>query len=316
MEHDFTLSNPEVYYNMKTDKYHYKLNDTILPSKYVKLIKSLKIPIVYTTLWISKKPNVNLLAIALDRKGKKQYYYSKDHVSSRNGKKLEIMYRLIRKINKFKKLNELNADNMHHTKIKTMAFMIKTIELTNIRVGNKKYLDRNNSFGLATLQKKHISIKNNKLMEISFNGKHNVQQHLTITCPKTIKFIKSMLILPEDWIFKYPNTNKTEYFRISAQDLNQYLQSIIGNSFTCKDFRTYGANVIFLKTLQGLDIPLNEYQNKRNISKSITETANKLGNNKATSKGSYVSEFIIDEYTKNPEMIKKLSLEKILKLAL
>jgi DNA topoisomerase-1 len=313
MNEDFTKYNPEIYYDANNESYFYKSNNCPVKSKYLKVIKLLNIPKVYTTIWLSKDLKNNLLAVALDVKDKKQYYYSKDHVSSRKDKKLEMVYRLSKQLTKFKKINDRNMETKEHTKIKTMAFMIKTIELTNIRIGNKKYLDKNNSFGLTTLQKQHISIKNKDMMDISFNGKHSVHQNLSISCPKVISFYKYMISLPEDWIFKYPSNGK--YFMISAQDLNQYLQSIIGKDFTCKDFRTHGANVIFLKTLQKLDTPENESHSKKNVFKAIAETASKLGNNKATSKNSYISDFITLEYNKNPEFVKKSSLEKILKLA-
>ena len=59
----------------------------------------------------------------------------------------------------------------------------------NFRIGNEKYKKENNSFGVTTLQKKHVKIKNDSLI-IDFNGKKNVRNTCKVTNKKVIKSLK------------------------------------------------------------------------------------------------------------------------------
>ena len=309
---NFIEENPEIKYN-SSKEYVYVKNGKIVSKKSVQRIKDLKIPLVYTTIWLSKDVFSDIQAIALDSKGRKQYFYSNKWISGRSVKKFERMYRFLYKL---PILHEKMAKDMKGKKFKkrrTIAYMLRIVELTNIRIGNKKYLDQNDSFGLTTLKKEHIDIRKGKVVFV-FKGKHKVSQELAINDLKVSNFIKKMNNLPTDWIMKYENKDGN-WYRVSAQDVNNYIHDAIGSDFTCKDFRTHGANTTFLCALKECDVPVSENDKKRNISYALEKTANKLGNNKATSKKSYVMDYVIDEYRKNPKWVKDTFLLQILKKA-
>lgn len=309
---NFTEINPKIIRD-SSGKYVYDKTKKEISKKMDKRIKDLKIPIVYTTLWVSKDSKSDIQVIALDSKQRKQYFYSDKWISKRHNEKFLRMYKFVEKLPKLRKHVEQDINVKSFSKQKTMAFMVLIMDLTNIRIGNKKYLDQNESFGLTTLKKEHVITKGNTTKFI-FRGKHGIHQELTIDNPKITNFIKKSLKAPTEWVMKYQSSDNL-FYRVSAQDVNNYIHSIIGEDFTCKDFRTHGANKTFLKTLQELDIPESERQTKKNVSIALEKTAESLGNNKATSKKSYVMDYIIDEYQKNPEWIKYSKLIEILKKA-
>lgn len=316
-----------VYFNTRTKKE--------IPSSSLKRIKSLGIPLAYKKLWLSKDISGKIQAVALDGKGKKQYFYSSEWIEERDDHKFQRMYKfskalpkLMKKVEEDLRLGECKTSSINYSKKTTMAYMIKILDLTNIRIGNKKYLDQNESYGLTTLCKEHISFekikesnsnesntKESKTKEskpkvvINFNGKHNVLQNIEIEDEGTVHFIKRMMLLPTEWIMKYRSSkNEEEYHAVSAQDLNNYMQETIPE-FSCKDFRTYGANKTFIESLKkfsGTDL-------KKNVSDALELTADKLGNNKATSKKSYVMDCLIEKYLEDPKFIKSTRFDKLLK---
>ena len=95
-------------------------------------------------------------------------------------------------VQNLKKINRvINSDlySYSDSKEKQIALILKLIMDCNFRVGNEKYCKENNSFGVTTLQKKHIKIKDNKVT-IDFNGKKNVRNTCTIRNKKLVKTLK------------------------------------------------------------------------------------------------------------------------------
>ena len=177
-----------------------------------------------------------------------------------------------------------------------MAYMLDIVIDTNIRVGNKKYMTANNSFGLTTLMKEHLSWnKGNAILK--FRGKHGVIQNIEISNKQIIQFLHTMESLPEKWLMKY-KSHDGKWYRVSAQDLNSYFHGIVGEGYSIKDCRTWGANKVFVESI--LKLPLSGGIEK-NISYALDACALKLGNTKATSKKSYVMDYVMDEYRKNPK---------------
>jgi len=289
---------------LKDDKYILEKNGKPCPKVYLKLIQFMKIPKAYETVWLSKNKESNIQAIALDSKNRKQYYYSKEWIANRSSEKFQRMYKFMKKMPLLDKSIQTDIKQKMDTKTKTMAIMLKIVQLTHIRIGNKKYMDQNSSSGLTTLKKSNVLKCNNSSTVLKFTGKHKVEHTIEIKDPTIAKFIKHNLTTPKDWIMKFKSSDG-EYYRVSAQDLNDYIHSIIGDGFSCKDFRTHGANVTFYETLKSLVFPETPSKIKSNIIKAMDVTAVKLGNNRSTSKSSYVMDHIILTYTKNPKCIKK-----------
>jgi DNA topoisomerase-1 len=289
----------------------YKLvkNNSVLCNSKIKRIHALAIPTVYKEVWLAKSKDNKIQAVALDGKGKKQYFYSKEWNNQRQTAKGDRLREFLDIVPKVAKTTRYNKQKKGWGKTKTMSYMLDIVMDTNIRVGNMKYLQANNSFGLTTLKKEHLRWSGNKAL-LDFRGKHGVQQHIEITNKSLTKFLHAMEELPEDWLMKYQSQDG-KYYRVNAQDLNTYLHSIAGPSFTIKDYRTWGANITFVETLSGLPLPVSPGEVQKNISLALEAAAGKLGNTKATSKKSYVMDELVGLYTTNPDGVVKLGVNII-----
>lgn len=293
-----TFIDNSIELEFRGDVYIIKATNKPLRNPRLERLKGLGIPLVYTSLWLSRSPDSKIQAIALDKLGRKQYYYSKEWESQRENDKESRLREFMEVVPIIKTQSTRDKCRKGWPRRKTMAYMLDIVRETNIRVGNKKYLDKYNSYGLTTLKKEHFDGKS-----LSFRGKHGVEQHISITNKYVLNFLNTMAELPEDWLMKYESNGK--YYRVSAQDLNNYLHSIVPN-FTVKDYRTWGANITFLEYLSNLPLPQSQTETKRNISLALQRAADKLGNNKATSKKSYIMESLIDLYKKDPSRVKNL----------
>jgi len=84
---------------------------------------------------------------------------------------------------------------------------------------------------------------------------------------------------------------------IRSDDINDYLQHIIGGDFTAKDFRTWHATVLAAVALAvSTRAPVTRAGRKRAVTRAIKEVADYLGNTPAVARASYVDPRVIDRY--------------------
>jgi len=328
---DFTQLNPKYIRDPKNTTQKYKLINAATKKSATKeiysIIKELRIPIVYNTLWISKKPTNGLRAIALDAQNRKQYFYDSNWIILKKDekyKRLLLMLKSIPKLlNRIQQDSEKLKDNQPFNIKRVIAYMIQMMEMTNLRIGNKKYFVKYKSHGLCTLKRKHISLhlkKNGRshVVELNFIGKHKIKHHIVFQHKKLFTFLNEILkknTNKENWVFCYQNNNN-EFYRVTAQMVNNYIHQItLGKKiFTAKDIRTYNANAIFLQILQSKILQSLEQKNiEQNIRQAIQETSIYLGHSANICKQSYLMNAILALYRENPKQIQNLNLIKILK---
>lgn len=311
----FTDENPEII--LRHTGYIYSSNKKEIPKKLLRKIKNLGIPPAYKKLWVTDNPKSDIQIVAEDANGKKQYFYKNEWRLHQNKCKNLRMYKFMKKLPIF--WESLASDKLLPIgdKKRIMANMFYIIKITNIRIGNKKY----KGIGLTTLRKENISIKK-KNITFTFKGKSGIDHKICLDDKQIKTFLLEMKDTPGEWLFQYsatpaqPCSSKdlnsaiymNKYYRITSNDMNDYLQSKIGKEFTCKDFRTHASNRIFMENLQKLEIS----NPNKNIAIAIEKTAIELGHTPSTSKKSYINEKLIEEYTKNPLRIKNGSLNTIL----
>jgi len=204
---------------------------------------------------------------------------------------------------KFKKINKSISDDLYSfndSKEKQVAIILKLIMDCNFRVGNEKYKKENNSFGVTTLQKKHIKIKKDNLI-IDFNGKKNVRNTCKVNNKRIIRTLKQKkkTLRDNDCLFTYRVGNK--YYKIKSSDVNEYLKQF-GN-FSAKNFRTWGANIEFIKSILKHSKSLSKYDNKnikKIINESIKDVSEKLHNTTGVCKSNYLDPELIKYYEENP----------------
>ena len=292
---------------------YYELNDTKNLSSFSeddqKRIKYLRIPPNWNSIKVTKDPSSKIQVTGKDAKGRTQYIYHPAWVQFSK----ETKYSKISSINFttfeniIKKYSKFNGTYSKNYMISNMFILMKDL---NIRVGNEKYLEENDSVGLCTLSKSHYKkIKSNNsdgiIHKFIFKGKKGVL-HEKKLLPKHISFIENIISLPGKSLFKYfnesnlnnecnDNTQKinNHYKKITADDLNQFLKEYVDKYMSCKDIRTYCANTIFKREYSKL------IECGINLKKARIEatkiTANELGNTPKVCRDSYINPMLYSE---------------------
>ena len=269
--------------------FSYKNNNNKCTTKEIDRIKKLNIPPIWKDVNISNSELSYLQVTGKDEKDRTQYIYHPMWILLTNNEKYDRMGKFSKKIGFLEK--QIKVDICSVDKIKQrIAIMFLILKKTHIRVGNECYAKDNNTYGLTTLKGKHLRIKG-KCIIFNFVGKKGVKQNISFSDSNCLIYFKNMGKI----------TSETELFPlITPIILKNYLADIMGSEFTCKDFRTYASNILFLKILCKYPIANTKKEKKHNLKETYDKVADKLGHTRAISKKSYVMGIIPEQYELNP----------------
>jgi DNA topoisomerase I len=285
-----------------------KKGNIIKDEKILNRIKKLVIPPGWKKVCISNNSNDNIQCIGYDDKNRKQYKYNEDYIKKQNIKKY---YKNL--INFGEKINIIRNEIFNLLKNKswmlekTIAFIILILDKCHLRIGNEKYKEENESYGITTLEKRHIVIKPTGVY-FNFTGKKGVHNSCIFKDKNIISLFRALYKEfrhnERDNFFKYYNS-KNEICNINSHHINDFLKQF--GDFSAKNFRTWCANeyiIIYLlnSSKEFKKEELNELSERKCniiVNKCIDLISNKLNNTRAICKKSYICNNILDDFKEN-----------------
>jgi len=167
-----------------------------------------------------------------------------------------------------------------------------------MRPGSEVYASEHGSYGIATLRRKHVTVKGD-VVEFDFPGKSGVRQYRQLEDRQVARVIRSLLKVPGYNVFKYQNGDGN-YVKVTGRHINAYIKEVMGSSFSAKYFRTWAGTLVCACALarEGIETPLKKTAKNKRIVAAIKETAEVLGNTPDVCRGSYVCPEIINAFDK------------------
>ena len=251
-------------------------------------------------LGVNDKKDDTFYAVATDLKGRKQQLYTSYHKQVSGDKKYCELMNVGKNYDKlFTKINK-DIKSTKVTKNKLVAIILKVMIECQFRPGHTKYRDKYQTFGLTTLQKQHVSNKNNGLF-FSFIGKKSVLNECLYknsnVVPELQKLVKNKK--NTDDIFSHKK------LQIKPTDINNYLRPYGG--ITAKSIRTWDANLEFVKHSRNMNEPMAQKvaPRKKQLKAIIEKVAKKLHHTVAICKKSYLDDGLWGMFVDKPEMFQK-----------
>ena len=175
-----------------------------------------------------------------------------------------------------------------------LATVAQLLERTFIRVGNEEYARENKSFGLTTMQDRHVDVKGARL-RFRFRGKSGREHEIDVTDRRIARIVAKLQDLPGQDLFQYID-DEGEVRDITSQDVNDYLREIAGQDFTAKDFRTWAGTVLAAIALNAQEKFGTQKEAKTNVRTAIAAVAQILGNTPAIRRKCYVHPAVLEAY--------------------
>jgi len=282
-------------------KYEDSRGRTVSDRRQLERIIALRIPPAWRDVHIAASSRPAIQAWGFDAKGRKQYRYHERAVAVREQRKYYRVRRLARDLPKIREALYTQIASGHElTRERVAAAVVRLISKGFFRVGSERYARENHTFGISTLNKRHVHVKGGAIV-FEFRGKSGREQRHVVVDRVLAKIVREMLDSPGARLFRYNDGGK--WHDLSERDVNEYLRRVTPVRYTAKDFRTWGGTVRVATVLSDLGAPASTREAKKNIVLAIRLVSAELGNTPAICRASYVHPIVLARYLDHGETI-------------
>jgi DNA topoisomerase-1 len=257
-------------------------------------IARLVIPPAWTHVWICPDPRGHIQATGRDQRGRKQYRYHPDWRAVRDQSKYERLSAFGRALPRLRRQVDIDLSKHGLVRERVLAAVVRLLEVTLIRIGNDEYARTNKSFGLTTMQKRHVHVTGAGAV-FEFRGKSGKPHRTGFQDRRLARLVRSCTELRGQRLFQFID-EAGEKRPVESSDVNDYLHAAMGEDFTAKDFRTWAGTLAALEFLQGQDPPDSEAAAKRIVTACVKEVSGRLGNTPAVCRACYIHPAVPEAY--------------------
>ena len=261
-------------------------------------IRVLAIPPAWVDVWICPIANGHLQATGVDAAGRRQYLYHPAWRIKRDAAKHERVTLLARRFPRLRRhvLDDLASDAIGLERAAATA--VRLLDLGCFRIGNDAYADEHGSFGLTTLERRHVRRQGDGLVFV-FTGKSGIEHTVEIDDPVAVSALEPMRRRRggSERLLVYKSGRR--WRPLTSGDVNDYLHERMRAAFTAKDFRTWHATVLAAVALAGAEPAATPTARRRVIKAAMEEVSSFLGNTPTIARKSYVDPRIVDLYERN-----------------
>ncbi|MDZ5622824.1 DNA topoisomerase IB [Nocardioides bizhenqiangii] len=259
--------------------------------------RALVIPPAWRDVWICPYPRGHLQAVGTDEAGRRQYIYHPAWVEQRSAEKYDRVMRFGRRLPRVRQrvLTDLALGDVCEEV--GCALAVRLLDLGYFRIGNDVYAMENGSFGLTTLERRHVRRQRDVLV-FQFTGKSGVEHRTEVDDPVVVELLDRMRRRrsssdPSLLCFRVGRRWRS----LTPELVNEYLREVSGLDASAKDFRTWHATVIAAAALAEAPGPeASKTARKRAVAATMREVAEYLGNTPTLARSAYVDPRVIDAY--------------------
>jgi DNA topoisomerase I len=268
----------------------------ITDSAILERIRSLVIPPAWRFVRITPAASSAIQAVGMDTTGRIQYLYHTKFSEKQQRRKFEKITRFGEHL---PRLREVTNDHIlmdGFPREKVLAIMMRLINSLYIRVGTEKSARHYRTYGITTLQNKHLEIKRGGQLVFDFVGKSHIKHRKVLVDEELAAVMKDLKQLgAARKLFHYVDEDGKPR-PIKPSDINSYIKEATSPEFSSKDFRTWGGTLLAATALAEIGKAEEEREMKRNILKAIKTVAEQLGNTPTVCRSSYIHPTVLKSY--------------------
>ena len=259
-------------------------------------IRRLAVPPAWTDVAIARAESAALQAVGRDRAGRWQYLYHPSQVRAREERKRKRLAAFIRALPALRVQIDEGLRGSGLSRDRVMCAILRILSVNFLRPGSKAYAEQNDSYGLATLRRRHVSVRGSRIF-FDFPGKGGKRQRHEIVDAGVASVVRGLLQVSGREVFQYRNGDGS-FVNVRRRDINAYIREVMGRRFTAKDFRTWAGTVLCTARLGNRTLvePVTRRQRRRCLAEELKHVAAALGNTPAVCRASYVSPVVLDAF--------------------
>jgi DNA topoisomerase IB len=277
-------------------------------------IGELSIPPAWQDVWICPYPMGHIQATGVDAAGRKQYLYHPRWRELQDEKKFNSMVRFAQALPDMRAAVERDLVGKRKdkglTKPRVLAAAVRLLDRGFLRIGGESYAEDNESYGLATMRKDHVTVDRNHAINFDFTGKSGIRHVRYLVDEPVAEIVRELKRRRGggDELLAYRDADG-KWRDIKSPDIRAYVKETAGEDYSAKDFRTWAGTVLAAVTLAATEPERRKVktQNKRMIRHAVNQVAHFLGNTPAVARAAYIDPRVFDRfrdgYTIEPVLI-------------
>jgi DNA topoisomerase I len=259
-------------------------------------IRALVIPPAWRDVWICPYPNGHIQAVGTDAAGRRQYRYHDVWREHRDRLKHLRVLQVGEQLPAMRRrwARDLRRDGLDRQRV--LAAAARLLDLGLFRVGGEEYAEEHDTYGLATLRREHVAIRQGRLV-FDYPAKGGLRRQEVVDDRRVAEVVTALRRRRDD-----PNPELFAYRAgdgwndVKSATVNDYLRELSGLDMSAKDFRTWHATVLMAAVLAREPVPAGRRGRDRAVRSGYVEVSEALGNTPAVCKASYVDPRVVDLY--------------------
>jgi DNA topoisomerase-1 len=260
-------------------------------------IDALRIPPAWRDVHVSTNPRAAIQVWGFDDRGRKQYKYHPRAVEKGELRKYYRVRQMARDLPRLRARIDRDFRKRGMSKEKVCAGIVRLIAHGFFRVGSERYQKENNTFGITTMRKSHVTVLADTV-EFEYRGKRSITQRNVVVDKDLARFVTGLLKTPGPRLFRYLDADG-KWQNVDSRDVNDYIEKIADFPYTAKDFRTWGGTLRAATVLAELGKGKSQNERKKNVVTTVRLVAAELGNTPAIARKSYVHPVVVMKYLRS-----------------
>jgi DNA topoisomerase IB len=259
-------------------------------------IRALVIPPAWADVWVCPDPNGHLQAVGTDAAGRRQYLYHPAWRHRRDLEKFERMVSFAHDLPRLRRAANRDLQLRGWQRDRVLACAVRLLDRGFFRIGTESYAADNKTYGLATMQRRHVRLESGGVIRFDYASKGNKRRVQSVVDPDVYRVIGGLrrregpgrLLVYKD---------RGRWVEITSGDVNDYIKAAAKGDYSAKDFRTWNATVLAAVALAVSGRACtSQTSRKRAISRAVDEVAHYLGNTPAVCRASYIDPRVFDRF--------------------
>ena len=261
-------------------------------------IGELVLPPAWKDVWICPYPMGHIQATGIDARGRKQYVYHRKWRERRDQEKFDAMVRFGECLPKLRKRvkRDLSRDELDQQRV--LACAVRLLDRGFFRIGGEDYAESNDSYGLATMRKEHVTLTEPDFIRFDYPAKSGKRREQSLVDPEVFEIVKTLKRRRGggDELLAYKAGRL--WTDVRSEDINGYIKALASDDFSAKAFRTWNATLLAAVALavSGPAAQASKTARKRAITRAVKEVAHYLGNTPAVCRASYIDPRVFDRF--------------------
>jgi DNA topoisomerase IB len=187
------------------------------------------------------------------------------------------------------------ASDAEPVRDRVLACAVRLLDRGCFRIGGEHYAEQNETYGLVTMERRHLAIEDG-LLVFTYEAKGGQEQLQVIEDPEILELMERLRRRRSSDPRLLAYRDGRRWTAIRSEDVNAYIKEGCEGEHSAKDFRTWNATVLAAVAL-GVGEPAETRAARERAVKEATKgVAAFLGNTPAVCRASYIDPRVFDRF--------------------